>query len=192
MIYLVRHGQTAFNREGRLQGHVDSPLTELGRAQARQAGETLKRLINGDGGWRIVCSPLGRARATAEAIGQALGVGEIEEDARLMEVSWGEWDGRLRAEVQAQDPEAFAGTGWMFQAPTGERYDGVVSRLSGWLADLPPEGDRRVIAVSHGVAGRVLRGLYAGLPREEALALAVPQDAVFRLRGGAIERIDCA
>jgi probable phosphoglycerate mutase len=61
----------------------------------------------------------------------------------------------------------------------------------GFLQDLPPEPERRVIAVSHGVTGRVLRGVYAGLSRADTLLQDVPQDAVFRLTGGDIARIDC-
>lgn len=190
MIYLVRHGQTTFNAEGRLQGHVDSPLTELGQAQARQAGAALARLTDGGAGWRIISSPLGRARDTAEAIRQALGAPAIETDDRLIELSWGEWDGRLRAEMRATNPEAFGTSGWSFRVPTGEPFEAVAARMRGWLADLPPEPERRIIAVSHGVAGRVLRGVYADLDRETTVAQAVPQDATFRLMGGAIERID--
>jgi len=194
VIYLVRHGQTAFNRDGRLQGHLDSDLTELGLTQARRAGATLRRLVSeaGDtGGWRLVSSPLGRARATADEIAAALGDVTVEADPRLIEVSFGAWDGRLRSELQAQYPGTFGASGFKFNAPASEPYDQVVARLSAWLADLEPEGARRVIAVSHGVSGRVLRGLYAGLARDDALALEVPQDAVFRLSGGRIERIDC-
>ncbi|MCR5878557.1 histidine phosphatase family protein [Phenylobacterium sp. J367] len=62
MIYLVRHGQTEFNREQRLQGHVDSPLTELGLRQAGAVAALLKDLTAGQPGWRVVSSPLGRAR----------------------------------------------------------------------------------------------------------------------------------
>ncbi len=191
MIYLARHGQTVFNREGRLQGHVDSDLTELGLAQARRMGQALKGLVGDARGWRIVASPLGRAQATAQEIALALGLPEVETEPRLIEVSWGEWDGRARSEIQAAWPEAFGDSGWSFRAPTGESYDAVAARLGDWLADLPPEPQRRLIAVSHGVSGRVLRGLYGRLPREEALNLPVPQDAVFRLRDGSIARIDC-
>jgi probable phosphoglycerate mutase len=67
----------------------------------------------------------------------------------------------------------------------------VWARVSAWLADQPPEPERRVIAVSHGVTGRLLRGAYAGLSRHETLMQDVPQDAVFRLANGRIERIDC-
>jgi len=189
VIYLVRHGQTVFNREGRLQGHVDSPLTELGLAQAAASGALLRRLLGETDGWRIVSSPLGRAMATAERIAGALGL-EVETEPALIEVSFGAWDGRLRSELAAAAPGAFGPSGYMFAAPDAEPYEAMVDRLAGWIAGLPPEPQRRVIAVSHGVAGRVLRGLYAGLAREDALAQAVPQDAVFRLSGGRIERFD--
>ena len=191
MIYLVRHGQTAFNAEGRLQGHVDSPLTARGRAQAVRFGETLRGLTGAGAGWRIVASPLGRARATAEAIRDVLGWGEVELEPRLIELSWGDWDGRLRSELEARHPDAFGQSGWAFRTPTGEPYASVQGRMADWLAGLPPEPERRVIAVSHGVAGRVLRGVYAGLTQDAALVQPVPQDAIYRLAGGTLERIDC-
>ena len=65
----------------------------------------------------------------------------------------------------------------------------MAARLGDWLGEATA-GGRDLVVVSHGVAGRILRGLYAGLSREEALALDVPQDAVFRLEGGRVERID--
>jgi probable phosphoglycerate mutase len=67
----------------------------------------------------------------------------------------------------------------------------VADRVAAWLAELPPEPDRRVIAVSHGVTGRVLRGLYASLDRDRAAIQDVPQDAVFLLQHGGVGRIDC-
>lgn len=191
MIYLLRHGRTAFNEEGRLQGHVDSPLTELGRRQARRAGATLARLVGDATGWRMVSSPLGRARATAETVRRALGLPRVEIDERLIELSWGDWDGQLRAELRAREPEAFGESGWSFRSSMGEPYEAVQARMTDWLASLPPEPHRRVIAVSHGIAGRVLRGVYAGLDREATIAQAVPQDAVYRLSGGKLERIEC-
>lgn len=190
MIYLVRHGQTAFNRERRLQGHVDSPLTELGRRQAEAVAGLLAALTRGEPGWRVISSPLGRARDTATAVAAALGA-EVEEDRRLIELSWGDWDGRLRSELEAACPDAFGRSGWAFDAPTGETYDAVCARMADWLDSLPPEPERRIVAVSHGVAGRVLRGVYAGLPRDRAVDQDVPQDAVYLLSGGTIGRIDC-
>ncbi len=191
MIYLVRHGETEFNRERRLQGHVDSALTARGLEQARAVGGLLKALVGGAAGWRILTSPLGRARRTAEIIAGRLGAAEIEIEPRLIELSWGAWDGRLRDELAAAFPDTFGRSNWAFHAPTGETYEQMCARLSGWLAELPSEPERRIIAVSHGVTGRVLRGVYAGLPPDEVVTQDVPQDAVYRLAGGTIERIDC-
>jgi broad specificity phosphatase PhoE len=191
VIYLVRHGQTEFNRERRIQGHVDSPLTELGLRQARAVGRLLRDLIREPAGWRIVSSPLGRALATAEIVSAKLGGLPVERDERLKEMSWGAHDGRLRSELEAEHPETFGRTGWAFDAGTGESYEAVVARVGDWLASLPPEPERRIIAVSHGISGRVLRGLYAGLPRDEAGQQDVPQDAVYLLQHGGFGRIDC-
>ena len=191
MIYLVRHGQTEFNRERRIQGHVDSPLTELGVRQARAVGRLLRDLIREPEGWRLVSSPLGRAHATAELISARLGGLPVELDDRLKEMSWGAYDGRLRAKLEAQEPETFGRTGWAFDAGAGESYEDVSARLDDWLASLPPEPERRIIAVSHGVSGRVLRGLYANLDRDEAGLQDVPQDAVYLLQHGGVGRIDC-
>jgi probable phosphoglycerate mutase len=190
MIYLVRHGETEFNAERRQQGHMDSPLTALGRAQAHAAGELLKRQIADAQGWRIVASPLGRAQHTAQIIGETLGL-PVETDPRVIEVSFGEWDGRLRDELAAEFPETFGRGDWQFAAPNGETYDAVESRIADWLTDLPPEPERKVIVVCHGGSGRVVRGAYLGLPRAQTWAQPVPQDAIYRLASGAIERFDC-
>jgi probable phosphoglycerate mutase len=190
MIYLVRHGQTHFNAERRQQGHMDSPLTTLGRAQAAAAGRLLRDLVGKPDGWRLIASPLGRAQDTADVIGQALGL-PIETDPRVIEVSFGEWDGRLRDELAAEHPETFGRGDWQFAAPGGESFESVEARVGAWLAGLPPEPERKVIVVSHGGSGRVVRGAYLGLSRAETWAQDVPQDAVFRLASGAVERIDC-
>jgi probable phosphoglycerate mutase len=75
---------------------------------------------------------------------------------------------------------------WYFRTPDGESYEGFAGRIAAWLAEL---GDGPIITVSHGVVTRVLRGLYAGLPRPDALRLPVPQDCIFRLADGVIEDI---
>jgi broad specificity phosphatase PhoE len=191
VIYLCRHGQTAFNREGRIQGQQESSLTMLGRSQAAAMAELLHGLVSRDpGDWRIVASPLGRARNTAEIIGARLGL-PVALDARLMEVAVGAWEGRLRRELEQAHPEAFVDQGWVFRGPGGETYDDLTARVGDWLDEQPADPERRLIVVSHGVAGRLLRGAYAGLSREATLAQDIPQDAVFRLSGGEIARIDC-
>lgn len=174
-----------------MQGHLDSPLTEQGQAQARAMGERLAELIGDPAGWRLISSPLGRAQATAKAIGARVGlIPEI--DHRLIEVSFGDWDGRLRTELAREHPDTFARGEWQFAAPRGETYESVETRVSDWLAELPPEPVRKVIVVCHGGSGRVVRGAYLGLDRAQTWAQDVPQDAVYRLLSGSSERIDCS
>ena len=191
MIYLCRHGQTFHNREGRLQGQTESDLTPLGRAQAAAMGALLASLVEDPADWRIVASPLRRARDTAQAIGAALSL-PVAFDDRLLEINVGDWSGRLRDEVRAEAPELLTDPDWAFRAPGGETYDDIMVRVSAWLAEQAPEPERKLIVVSHGIAGRLLRGAYGGLTRTEVMAQDVPQDAIFRLRGGAMERLACA
>ena len=191
MIYLVRHGQTQFNRERRIQGHVDSPLTELGVRQAEASGALLADLIRDpEDGWRIVSSPLGRAQATARIIAGRLGL-PVELDDRLKEMSWGRYDGLLRTEFDALHPQTAGSKRWAFEVSDGEQYADVADRVGDWLASLPPEPHRRIVAVAHGICGQVLRALYAGLGPDDAGKDGAPQDAIFLLRDGAIGRIDC-
>lgn len=192
MIVLVRHGETFWNREGRIQGHTESDLTPLGERQAAAMARVVADLVeaNGGEGWRLVSSPIGRARRTAAMVAEATGL-PVETDARLAEIHVGRWEGRLRSEVAEAHPELFAGREWFFGAPGGETFEDVTARATGWLATLPPEPERRVIAVSHGVWGRLLRGAYAGFSRQETLSQDVPQDAVYTLRDGRLARHAC-
>ncbi len=187
MIYLVRHGETEFNRVRRYQGWLDSPLTEAGVAQARAIGRRLAQLPDA---WaaEIVASPIGRARHTAELIAAELAGREVGFDDRLREISIGSWDGLDRDEIAARRPGIFDGYdgSWYFNTPDGETYDEFAGRIGDCLAAL---ADRPAILVTHGVVTRVLRGIYANLPRDEALRLPVPQDRFYRLAGGRIEEI---
>ena len=141
-------------------------------------------------GWRLVSSPIGRARRTAGLVSEATGL-PIEIDARLAEIACGAWEGKLRAEIAHHHPEAFKTREWFFGAPGGETFEDVTARAVDWLSGLPPEPGRRVIAVSHGVWGRLLRGAYADLDRQATLDQDVPQEAVYRLQNGQIDRFDC-
>src|SRR5580704_8037983 len=97
MIYLARHGQTEFNRDGRLQGRIDSPLTELGLDQAAQVGAWFAPRIDDPARWTVSTSPLGRARKTAAIIAAASGLGgRVVTDERLIELSIGAWEGKAR------------------------------------------------------------------------------------------------
>jgi broad specificity phosphatase PhoE len=185
-IYLVRHGETEWNAQGRFQGSLDSPLTRRGREQAELAGRILAAHV--DPAISMEVSPLGRARETASLLRRHFAAAEPALEPRLREVSLGSWDGLDMVEIHAEWPRALKRAtpfDWYFRSPDGESYEEASARLDAWLE----ERQAPVVAVSHGLAGRLLRGLYLGLPREEALALPVPQDAIFKLAGRTIETL---
>ena len=189
-MFLVRHGETEWNLQRRYQGRSDSPLTERGVAQARAIGRLLAGLP-GIASAGIISSPIGRARSTAELVGEHLALSAaLQLDERLCELSLGSWDGLTYREIEMRAPGVFDGDGrheWYFRSPDGERYDAFAARLAVWLE----EWDERkvLVVVTHGIVTRVLRGLYAGLPRAVALTLPVPQDKLYRLCGGLIEQL---
>ena len=189
-ILLIRHGQTEWNLAGRYQGWGDSPLTPLGVAQAEAIGRCLRGLAEAQDA-SIVSSPIGRARRSAELIrAQLHREAPISFDERLREISIGSWDGLTRAEIAARRPGIFDGDGrgeWYFRAPDGETYDEFAGRIAAWLDEAAGQD---LIVVAHGIVTRVLRGMYARLPRQLALRLPVPQDRIFRLAGGVIDEIE--
>ena len=108
MIYLVRHGQTEFNASGRIQGAKDSALTPLGVGAGAQAGAAAGHAGAADA--RIIASPLGRTQHTARLIREESRLAsEIGHDARLAEISLGEWDGMLKDDIREMAPEFDAG-----------------------------------------------------------------------------------
>jgi broad specificity phosphatase PhoE len=191
-MFLVLHGQTEWNRDGRVQGHSDSPLTEHGRHQALTAARILRDRNLPAGGLEIVCSPLGRTQETARIIASELGfdVAAIREEKLLKEISLGRWEGHTNAQVHSLWPDDMAGSdryNWFFRSPDGETYDDVSKRLRKWL-EANPNHDNLVV-VTHGVASRILRGLYGGLAFEDAIRLEVARDAVFQLSNGRITKL---
>ncbi|HEU5415751.1 MAG TPA: histidine phosphatase family protein [Candidatus Angelobacter sp.] len=186
-IYLVRHGETEWNRDGRLQGQQNSSLTARGREQAEQLGRLLSRLL-GPQQRLIQASPLGRARETAAIIRQHVPGPELMIDSRLQEMTLGSWEGLTRTEVNKLCKGVVGGDSnaeWWFRAPGGESYDHFQERVRSWLA----EQSGAVIAVSHGITTRMIRGEYLGLSRHERLSLPVRHGVIWRLRGGAVETI---
>ncbi len=192
MIYLVRHGETEFNREKRLQGQMESGLTDLGRRQALAMANLLFALIDPQPPvqWRIISSPLGRTQATAAIIAEKLGL-PVEIDKRLIEMSVGEWQGQLRDDLHLAHPELSASKDWIFKAPRGETFEDVERRVKEWLTEQAQTPGKNVIAVSHGMTGRLLRGAYAGLSRSDTLDQDAPQDAIYQLHDGQLARIAC-
>ena len=140
MLLLVRHGRTERNAAGLLQGRVDPPLDDLGRAQAGLLG-TIPALA---GAARVVCSPLLRARQTAAALGRPVAV-----DERWIELDYGDWEGRPFASVTAEEWARWqADVRW--SPPGGESIAAVGERVRAALADLAAEAaDTDIAVVSH-------------------------------------------
>lgn len=188
-LYVLRHGETEWNREGRIQGARDSALTERGRAQAAGMGRALAaELEHSPGPTIFLRSPLGRTRETSVIVGHRLGLDPSCwcDDSRLVEFSYGAWEGLTWPEIEAARPRAYAG--WRadpeaFVAPGGESHLDLQRRSASVLSDIARSATRTVI-VGHGVSGAVLRGLYLGLDARASLALRKPQDAFFRLQDG--------
>lgn len=141
MIAFVRHGQTELNRGGRLQGRLDAPLSELGLRQAGALGHGFAA----EPVARVFSSPLRRACDTATAIASAHGL-DVVVDERLVELDYGEWDGRALGDVPTADWEAWRADP-EFAPPGGERLVDVTTRVAAFCADVTDPG--LVIAVSH-------------------------------------------
>jgi broad specificity phosphatase PhoE len=191
VLYVVRHGQSDWNAANRFQGHVDRPLTDLGREQADAlARELAEKALQG-----IYSSPLRRAldTATAVAAGREL---EVVADDGLREVDVGSWAGLTRAEVEERYPGEFrrwveGGDGW----EDGETYEQMSARVLACvvrIADLHEGGE--VLVVSHGGPIRALQAAAAGMTVHE-LRRASPVEPNARLsrvavEGGRISRLD--
>ncbi|HYM18948.1 MAG TPA: histidine phosphatase family protein [Micropepsaceae bacterium] len=190
-LYLARHGETVANVEHRFQGRTDTPLTDRGRAQAKMVASILADRLKGKPTPRFVSSPLPRARTTMGLILQALGLSLVyATDPRLMEINLGAWDGLTDDEARALDPamwEKRTHDKWNVRVPGGgENYAMVAERLTAWAGEL--KGD--TVAISHGAATRIFRGLASGLDWEQMSALDEPQDCVFVFRDGIMNRLD--
>lgn len=190
MIYLLRHGETVWNRAGRFQGHGDAPLTAKGTAQAKAMGVRLRREDVEKLKPRMICSPLYRAWQSAVLVAEALSFdpAAIEFEPRLMEVGFGEWEGLTREEIKARTHDEWRARKadvWHHVPPGGESFAQLEARAEDWLA---AHRDREpLIAVSHGLTSRVLRGLYLGVRGPDVLRYSVRQTEFYRLAGGQVD-----
>ena len=192
-LYFARHGQTEANLQKRFSGKKDTPLTALGREQAREVGAALKRALGTGPAIACVSSPLQRARTTMEIAREAMGLARegYTIDPRIQEIDLGRWDQLTQSEARGLDPayyERRASDKWNVPAPDGEDYEDVARRLADWIASLKAN----TFAVSHGAATRILRGLFLGLDAAHMSALDEPQGVVFRVRDGQITQLPSA
>lgn len=165
---IVRHGETDWNVEGRLQGQRDICLNGRGRAQAASVGHILKRdypdVLNFD----FVSSPLGRAQDTMRLMRGSMGLDPeaYRLDVRLKELTFGAWEGFTWDEMVKRDPQSCAAREadkWGYRPPGGESYAMLSTRIASWLADM----NEPTLAVTHGGVARVLLGLIAGVAQKE-------------------------
>jgi probable phosphoglycerate mutase len=187
-LIFIRHGETDWNAEGRLQGQHDIPLNGRGRDQAASAGRDARKYIAREGltELRYVASPLSRTRDTMEIARGAMGLDprEYALDDRLMELSFGRWEGLIWPQVQAMDPwaaKAREGDKWLFQPPGGESYAMLADRLRPWLATVSSD----TLVVSHGGVARVLMAMIGGIPVADAPMMDIHQGRVLIFENGA-------
>ena len=192
-LYFVRHGETDWNAERRLQGQRDVPLNALGRKQAARCGELLADLLAVSGAtpqqFAFTSSPLSRARETMEILRTGLGMApeDYATDARLAELSFGRWEGLTYKEVRALDRSVLATRErdkWNFQPPGGESYAQLLVRVRAWHDSV--SGD--AVVTAHGGVARVLLVLYAVKPPAEAPLGDVAQGVVYEFAPGSVNR----
>lgn len=190
IIYFVRHGQTDWNAEGRLQGQEDTSLNDIGRSQATRNGERLAELITEPGDFDFVASPLWRTRETMERLRNAMGLdaAAYRTDVRLLEVHFGTWQGHTFPELEKVDAGCFARREqdkWHFIPPgdNAESYDMLASRVKTWLDQASP----RTVCVAHGGVLRAIFRLTETLSPVECAALSIPQDRVLRFVDGKLD-----
>ncbi len=193
-LYLLRHGETAWNTERRMQGSRNSDLTDRGRAQALAMGRALAaELAREEQPTLFLRSPLGRTVETSLIVGRELGLdpSHWRNDARLVELSYGDWEGSSWAEIEKHTPNALAD--WKadpetYCPPRGESHADLRRRAAAVLADIAAS-NKRTVVIGHGVSSAVMRGLNLGLDARAMFVLEKPQDAFFRLTDGAEEKI---
>ena len=189
VLYFVRHGETDWNRERRLQGQHDIPLNELGRSQAARCGVVLRGLLERHGraaaSLDFVSSPLGRARETMELMRTGLGLEPeaYRTDIRLMEMSFGRWEGFTFADLQEREAAALAERErdkWGFVLPGGESYAQLQVRVGAWYDGV----DRDTVVAAHGGVCRVLIERLGLAPPAAASMGDIGQGVVYVFEGG--------
>lgn len=173
LLYVLRHGETEWNRARRFQGRMDSPLTAKGRAQAVEQGRILRELAAPP--TTIFASPQGRAAETARIA--APPDADLRFDDRLQEVAFGAWEGVEHDHIRTEYDGDFDSYQWHFESPGGEDFDAIASRVASFLAAMTAPA----IIVTHGVTSTVLRGLRLGLGVAEIAGLSREQGCVYRL-----------
>lgn len=184
-LFLVRHGETDWNREGRLQGGQDIPLNALGRMQAEEAGSRLRALTPDFARLDYVSSPMERARDTMTILRRELGLppDDFRIDERLRELTFGAWEGFTWREIRKSERElaqARERDKWGFVPPGGESYRMLAERVRPVLAALAPD----TVLVSHGGVARAVLALIGAVDTIEAARVEIWQGKILVVEGG--------
>ncbi|MEP1767591.1 MAG: histidine phosphatase family protein [Sulfitobacter sp.] len=186
-IFMLRHGETEWNAQGRMQGALNSPLTEVGRGQAAQQAAILAGYDLS--GFDIICSPQGRAFETA-AIALARQVSHIRTDDALREIGVGLWAGKLRSELsEGKDLiEGPDGPLALYEmAPEGEGFAALEQRCIGFLEGLK----RPSVLITHGITSRMMRCVATGIGPCGLENIGGGQGVVFHLKNSSQKRLEC-
>jgi broad specificity phosphatase PhoE len=193
VIYYIRHGETSWNAEGRLQGAQDTALNELGRKQAVQSAHVLAGLLARGGHDKAqipyLSSPLLRARTTMELMRAALNLPprEYATDDRLREIGYGQWEGSTLAEMQAADPAFFArrhADKWRVAPTGGETYEAVQRRMRDWYDQVRSD----IVVVAHGGTARALMVALGIETPDSASDLPIAQGSVYVFGDGWLKK----
>lgn len=173
-LFILRHGETRWNRERRKQGRGDSPLTRVGLAQVERYAQTLGREIADIASTQLWTSPLPRARQSASIVSDVLELrsDQWSESPLLAEMDMGGWEGLTPAEIDARYPGARkrrAADVWSYDRDGVESLCSLHARAQRWLNNVPDDGV--TIAVTHGGFSRALRGACLGLVPEKIAEL---------------------
>ena len=178
-LFFARHGQTEWNAIRRMQGHLDSDLSELGHQQAHTNGKFLASLDID----YLVASPLDRTRQTADIINQYLNL-EIIYDDRIMEWDCGDWSGEMWNQLADKWPEEFSAwqaDQYYYRGPNCENYPDMIDRTNPFLDELKQLPHQHIVIVSHGMIGRVMVGSLLGLAPEQMFSFGQSNDTIFQL-----------
>ena len=184
VLYYVRHGETDFNRQGRLQGRRDTVLNAHGRQQAAECGVLLHDLIARDHrrpqDFKYVASPLKRARETMEIVRATLGLQphDYEVDARLIEIAYGEWEGLTLQEIETQNASVLSARErdkWDFAPPGGESYRELADRIGKWYGSLTADS----VVAAHGGGVRALMAILNIVSEEQATRAQIEQGVIY-------------
>ncbi len=188
LVVLLRHGETAWNVEQRFQGQHDTDLSVTGREQARAAATAIARAV-GERDVRVVSSDLARARATASAVADDLRV-KVRTDPRLREVAAGSWQGLLQPEIEALDPDGFAGwrSGDDVVLGGAERPSEAGARVAEAVLDHASGlgGDEWLLAVGHGASIRAGLSQLLGQPDLRRVLVPLGNTGVAVLSAGTV------